>query len=189
MAKVLKPGSPLAYTYHHNQLDAYFPVAVAMLDAALVCSASLPCPAEMGASIHINGTGSSIIDTVFVCRSTGSFPRRWLSDTPAALARVVAQDLALLQQGQVKPTQGDTRCIIFGHMIRLAVWNLRTGWKADESTAARMAAVQTWTTEFGGVEAVIKALGETYTKAPAHQHWELWEAATPYKTRTDEISF
>jgi hypothetical protein len=52
-----------------------------------------------------------------------------------------------------------------------------------------MAAVQTWTTEFGGVEAVIKALGETYTKAPAHQHWELWEAATPYKTRTDEISF
>ena len=142
MAKVLKPGSPLAFTYHHNQLDAYFPVAVAMLDAGLVCSASLPCPAEMGASIHINGTASSIIDTVFVCRSTGSFPRRWLAETPAALAKVVAEDLALLQQGQVKPTQGDTRCIIFGHMIRLAVWNLRNGWKADKSTAARMAAVQ-----------------------------------------------
>lgn len=189
MAKVLKPGSPLAYTYHHNQLDAYFPVAVAMLDAGLVCSASLPCPAEMGASIHINGTASSIIDTVFVCRSTGSFPRRWLAETPAALAKVVAEDLALLQQGQVKPTQGDTRCIIFGHMIRLAVWNLRNGWKADRSTAARMAAVQNWATEFGGVEAVINALGETYTKAQAHQHWELWEAATPYKTGTDEISF
>mgnify|MGYP001769414628 CR=1 FL=1 len=29
----------------------------------------------MGASIHINGTGSSIIDTVFVCRSTGLYPR------------------------------------------------------------------------------------------------------------------
>jgi hypothetical protein len=189
MAKVLKPGSPLAFTYHHNQLDAYFPVAVAMLDAGLVCSASLPCPAEMGASIHINGTGSSIIDTVFVCRSTGSFPRRWLSETPAALAKVVAEDLALLQQGQVKPTQGDTRCIIFGHMIRLAVWNLRNGWKADKSTAARMAAVQNWATEFGGVGAVIKALGQTYTKAQAHQHWELWETATPYKTGTDEISF
>jgi hypothetical protein len=143
----------------------------------------------MGASIHINGTASSIIDTVFVCRSTGSFPRRWLSDTPAALARVVAEDLALLQQGQVKPTQGDTRCIIFGHMIRLAVWSLRNRWRADKSTAARLAAVQNWTTESGGVEAVIEALGETYTKAQSHQHWELWEAASPYKTRTDEISF
>ncbi len=189
MAKVLKPGSPLAFTYHHNQLDAYFPVAVAMLDAGLVCSASLPCPAEMGASIHINGTSSSIIDTVFVCRSTGRFPRRWLTDTPAALATVVAQDLALLQQGQVKPTQGDTRCIIFGHIIRLAVWNLRNSWRADKDTAARTASVRHWTMEFGGVEAVIKALGETYTKAQAHQHWELWEPASPYKTRTDEVSF
>ncbi len=189
MAKVLKPGSPLAYTYHHNQIDAYFPVAVAMLDAGLVCSASLPCPAEMGASIHINGTSSSIIDTVFVCRSTGSFPRRWLADTPDALARVVGQDLALLLQGQVKPTQGDTRCIIFGHMIRLAVWNLRNNWRADKATGARMATVQSWITQFGGVEAVIKALGETYAKAQAHQHWDLSEAATPYQTGNDEISF
>ena len=74
MAVALKPGSPLAFTYHHNDLNAYSPVAVAILDAGLTCSASLPCPAEMGASIHINGTGSSIIDTVFVCRSTGTFP-------------------------------------------------------------------------------------------------------------------
>jgi adenine-specific DNA methylase len=189
MAKVLKPGSPLAFTYHHNTLEAYLPIAVAMLDSGLVCSASLPCPAEMGASIHINGTGSSIIDTVFVCRSTGKFPRRWLAETPAALAKVAAEDLALLQQGQVKPTQGDTRCIIFGHIMRLAVWNLRSSWKANENTAARLAAVEKWTTEFGGAEAVIKELGITFTSAPARQHWELWEAAAPYKTRIDEISF
>jgi len=189
MGKVLKTGSPLAFTYHHNQLDAYFPIAVAMLDAGLVCSASLPCPAEMGASIHINGTSSSIIDTVFVCRSTGKFPRRWLAETPAALAKVVAADLALLQQAQVKATQGDTRCIVFGHIIRMAVWNLRGSWKASENTAARMAAVQKWTTEFGGPDAVIKALGAIYTRAQAHQHWELGEATPPYKTRTDEISF
>src|SRR5437588_11341982 len=113
MAVALKPGAPLALTYHHNSLDAYFPIAVAILDSGLVCSASLPCPAEMGASIHINGTGSSIIDTVFVCRSTGRFPRRWLAETPAAMAKVVAEDLSLLQQGAVKPTQGDTRCIVF----------------------------------------------------------------------------
>ncbi len=189
MAKVLKPGSPLAFTYHHNQLDAYLPVAVAMLDAGLVCSASLPCPAEMGASIHINGTGSSIVDTVFVCRSTGSFPRRWLATTPAALAKIVADDLTLLQQGRVKPTQGDTRCIIFGHLIRLAVWNLRSTWNANVSTPVRLVAVRKWTTEFGGLDAVLRELGSTYTAAQARQRWELREASAPYSTETDEVSF
>ncbi len=158
-AKVLKPGSPLAFTYHHNQLDAYFPIAVALLDSGLVCSASLPCPAEMGASFHINGTSSSIIDTVFVCRSTGKFPRRWLVETPAALAEVVAADLHLLEQAQVKPTQGDTRCIVFGHLIRLAIWHLRGTWNVKASTADRMAAVRNWVSRFGGADAVLKALG------------------------------
>ena len=189
MANVLKPGAPLAFTYHHNQLDAYFPIAVAMLDSGLVCSASLPCPAEMGASIHINGTTSSIIDTVFVCRSTGKFPRRWLADTPAALAKVVADDLCLLQQANVTPTQGDTRCVTFGHLIRLAVWTLRATWNAKVSIANRIAAVQKWTVDFGGIEAVIKELGTIYTGAQPRQHWELWEAARPYKAGTDEISF
>ncbi|MDZ7666751.1 MAG: hypothetical protein U5K27_15755 [Desulfotignum sp.] len=59
MAKALKKGAPFVFTYHHNKLEAYYPVAVAILDADLVCSASLPCPGEMGGSIHINGTGSS----------------------------------------------------------------------------------------------------------------------------------
>jgi hypothetical protein len=189
MAGGLKHGSPLAFTYHHNRLDAYFPIAVAMLDSGMVCSASLPCPAEMGASIHINGTSSSIVDTVFVCRSTGKFPRRWLADTPAALAKVVAADIALLQQAHVIATQGDTRCIVFGQIIRMAVWSLRSTWNANASTAARVAAVQKWTAEFGGADAVIKELGTLYTSAQARQKWELGESATPYRNRTDEVSF
>ena len=56
MATALKHGSPLAFTYHHNTLEAYHPIAVALLDAGLTCTASIPCPAEMGASIHINNT-------------------------------------------------------------------------------------------------------------------------------------
>jgi hypothetical protein len=116
-------------------------------------------------------------------------PRRWLSETPAAVARVVAEDLSLLQQGQVKPTQGDTRCIIFGHLIRLAVWHLRSSWKTDVTTPDRMAVVQRWTKEFGGVEAVIEQLGTAYTTAEAQQNWQLSETGPPYTTRTDEISF
>ena len=73
--EALKPGAPLAFTYHHNNLEAYHSIGVAILDAGLTCSASLPCPAEMGGSIHIFGTGSSIIDTVFVCRLNGKANR------------------------------------------------------------------------------------------------------------------
>ena len=43
MAEALKPGAPLAFTYHHNKIEAYYAVGVAILDAGLTCSASLPC--------------------------------------------------------------------------------------------------------------------------------------------------
>lgn len=81
MTAALKRGRPLAFTYHHNKLEAYFPLAVAILDSGLTCSASLPCPAEMAGSIHINGSASSIVDTIFVCRSTGRVARRLIVST------------------------------------------------------------------------------------------------------------
>ena len=148
MAKALKPGSPLAFTYHHNTKEAYFPVAVAILDAALTCSASIPCPAEMGASIHINKTGSSIIDTVFVCRSTGIMQRKWLADSPMEVAKIVENDLVSLEAGNVKPTPGDIRCIVFGHLIRLAIWSLRSEWKKNRPTSSRLEQIANWLYQF-----------------------------------------
>jgi len=156
MSKALKPGAPLAFTYHHNKIEAYYPVAVAILDAGLTCSASLPCPAEMGASIHISGTGSSIIDTVFACRSTGVMQRKWLADSPEDVARIVEEDLAHLRAGNVKPTFGDIRCITFGHLIRLAIWSLRSEWDKNRPTASRLADVANWLQRFGGQDEVEK---------------------------------
>lgn len=128
MAYALKSGCPLAFTYHHNRLDAYYPVAVAILDAGLACTATLPCPAEMCSSIHISGTGSSVVDTVFVCRSTGVVARRTLVRTTDEFARLVSEDLSKLREGGLKPTKGDLRCIIFGHLVRMTVWELRLSW-------------------------------------------------------------
>jgi adenine-specific DNA methylase len=128
MARALKPGAPLVFTYHHNKLEAYYAVGVAILDAGLNCSASLPCPAEMGGSIHIHGTRSSIVDTVFICRDQGQAPRQWLFTSAEELADIVARDLADLLETGHKPTKGDTRCIIFGHLTRMAVWNLTGKW-------------------------------------------------------------
>ena len=47
---------------------------VAVLDAGMGCTAVLPAPAEMGASLHINGTASSTLDSVFVCRRAVELP-------------------------------------------------------------------------------------------------------------------
>lgn len=149
MSHALKPGAPLAFTYHHNEIDAYLPVAVALLDSGLTCSGSLPCPAEMGASIHISGTGSSIIDTIFVCRSTGKVPRKWVVESTEAVAELVEEDLKLLARGNVKPTLGDARCITFGHLVRLAIWNLRATWDKTAPVNRRMCTVSDWLKSFG----------------------------------------
>jgi adenine-specific DNA methylase len=158
MSKALKPGAPLAFTYHHNTIEAYYPVAVGILDAGLTCSASFPCPGEMGASIHINGTGSSIIDTVLVCRTTGVMQRKWIADSPHELARIVEQDLNHLRAGNVKPTRGDIRCVTYGHLIRLAIWSLRVNWNKNEPITSRIAKVADWLQRFGGWAEVEKYL-------------------------------
>jgi adenine-specific DNA methylase len=138
MSQALKPGAPLVFTYHHNKLEAYFAIGVAILDSGLTCSASLPCPAEMGGSIHIHGTESSIVDTVFVCRDQGHAPRQWLFESTEQLAAIVGRDLAQLAEAGCKPTRGDTRCIVFGHLTRMVAWNLRKGWDRSVPTVEKL---------------------------------------------------
>jgi putative DNA methylase len=185
----LKSGSPLVFTYHHNKLDAYVPLAVAILDAGLACSASLPCPAEMGASIHINGTGSSVIDTVFVCRQTGRVPRRWIASTPQELAGILREEIEALAHGGLKATQGDIRCMAHGHLTRMAVWNLRTGWKREVQTPQRMEAIRTWYREFGGLQSVLAALEGNFSSASPRQEWVLADMVRESPEKYDEISF
>ena len=40
-------------------------------------------------------------------------------------------DLENLQQAGLAPTAGDARCLLFGHLIRLVVWQLRPTWCND----------------------------------------------------------
>jgi hypothetical protein len=138
MRQALKVGAPLVFTYHHNQQDAYLAVGMAILDAGLTCSASLPCPAEMGGSIHIHGTGSSIVDTVFVCRQSGTTPRSWLFDDADGLVRIMSGQLAELQAAGMKPTPGDIRCAALGHITRMAIWRLRPSWDGTLPTEEKL---------------------------------------------------
>jgi putative DNA methylase len=189
VSHALKTGKPLVFTYHHNALSAYFPVVVAILDAGLTCSASLPCPAEMGASIHINGTGSSITDTVFVCRSTGSMRRQWLCEDREQLARLVLEDVRQLQSAGMKPTVGDIRCIVFGHLARLAVWSLRGSWSTVEPVQRRLDIVSDWISAFGTLGEIEDLVRAGHPLAPLRQSAYIREPASEYGTTDDEISF
>jgi hypothetical protein len=158
MAIALKPGAPLAFTYHHNKIDAYYPIAAAILDGGLTCSATLPCPGEMGASIHISGTESSIIDTVFVCRSKGVTQRHLLADDPDSVAGLVNDDVLRLRDGGVTVGVGDIKCITRGHLVRLAIWHLHRNWDRSIPTAAKLSAVSKEIEKMGGQLAIERSL-------------------------------
>lgn len=187
MARGLKPGAPLVFTYHHNKLEAYQAIGVAILDAGLTCSASIPCPAEMGGSIHIHGTGSSIIDTVFVCRSSGEAVTQTLCNTPAALVRVVLRDLDQLRVAGLKLTVGDIRCITFGHTTRMAVWTLRRSWDSRHSTSKKLRILAEQLSAFGDLEDVVE---QAYAGTGSRRgHTALVPIAIGNGKRPDAVSF
>jgi hypothetical protein len=189
MARALKPGSPFVFTYHHNRLDAYFPVAVAILDSRLTCSATLPCPGEMGASIHINGTGSSIIDTIFVCRSTGTVSRRTIASSPEAIARLVLEDINKLRNGNVKISQGDMRCITYGHLIRLAIWHIRHVWEPGNEIEKKLIMINDQVEKLGGWSGVMEYLSQEYLTTSKTQEWVALDGTEKYGGEVDEIPF
>lgn len=129
-ASALKPNAPFVFTYHHNDPLAYLPLVVAMLDAGLNCTAALPAPAEMAASLHIAGSNSSVLDTVFVCRAVESV-------TAIPLKTCLVKDVEGLQNAGLSLTAGDLRCLIAGHVARLAVNELMQKWGKQESLQER----------------------------------------------------
>jgi len=143
-AEALKPGAPFVFTYHHNDPLAYVPLVVAILDAGLDCVATLPAAAEMAASLHISGTSSSVLDTVFVCRRLARRSRRRLQMqlpfVAADCADAVAKDLEQMRAAGVKVGVGDERCLLAGHFARVAVNLLADTWSREVELSLRIAA-------------------------------------------------
>lgn len=125
MSAAMKPGAPLVFTYHHNEPEAYVPLIIAILDAGLTCTATLVAPGEMSASLHIAGTKSSILDSIFVCRAEDHETR------PSVKQRVQA-DIEAMRDVPYEPTLGDTLCLEAGHVAASAIRRLRSTWDQDE---------------------------------------------------------
>ncbi|MDE0052759.1 MAG: DNA methylase [Gammaproteobacteria bacterium] len=174
MAVAMKPGAPLVFTYHHNKVEAYAAVGVAILDAGLTCTASLPCPAEMGGSIHIHGTESSIIDTVFVCRKVQGRGGQAVLVDRDGLLEVVGGDVAALKSSGREPTRGDLRCIMLGHMTRSAICELRHGWEKHRRTKQKLAIVaEVLLGRFGDPEQLVEAAVSPETSEGAEREEQI----------------
>ena len=143
----------------------------------------------MSASIHINGTASSVIDTIFVCRSTGRVPRHTIVSTAKEIAELVREDLDQLRAGGLKPTRGDARCIAHGHLIRLAIWNFRSTWVKDSLTQEKIRFVADAVQSLGGALGVEKYLPNDLSRLAGKKGMMVREAEVPYGPNADEIPF
>lgn len=132
--EALRPGGLFAFTFHHNDPDAYLPLVVALCDAQLTATASIPCPAEMSASLHIAGTSSSVVDTILCSRS----------DQPSytcdnrVLVEQLSTQIIMLRNGQVDVTAGDATCMALGLFTVATVNDLIDTWEASSSIEERL---------------------------------------------------
>ncbi len=143
MATSLKDGAPLVFTYHHNEPTAYAPLVVALLDAGLTCTGVLPAPGEMSASLHIAGTKSSILDSVFVCRDRTWTSRRHAPDHlwRRSVDERVNDDVTQMAEAGYRCTDGDRQCLRAGHIASDAVRKLGKKWSSDVPLAGRITRV------------------------------------------------
>lgn len=137
MSAALKPGAPFVFTYHHNDPTAYAPLVIALLDAGLNCTSVLPAPGEMAASIHIAGTKSSILDSVFVCRAVDE-----VHDIGSVDERV-ERDRAAMEEAGYRCTVGDLLCLRAGHVAGDSIRRLRGEWEVTLPLDAKLGLVNT----------------------------------------------
>lgn len=136
----LKPGAPFVFTFHHNDPEAYVPVVVALLDAGLICTAVLPAAAEMVASLHIARTSSSVLDSVFVCRSAADHLS--LDSDDGDIWSALRSDLDAMAEAGLAVRSGDVRCLLAGHVAAHAIRVLAPGWVGADPLEKRMEAVR-----------------------------------------------
>ena len=168
----LKPGGLFAFTYHHNDVEAYLPLIVALCDSGLVGTASIPCPAEMSASLHIARTGSSVVDTVLCCRKPAEHVLPASYEPTSFLSELVQQGLQLMKGG-LDPSYGDLRCMVLGLAAVCCVNSLGVAWDVEVPIAERLRSAETGLSDAlivaGGLEEVVAGAVDTLAHEKAAQ--------------------
>ena len=149
-------------------------------------SRALPCPAEMSGSIHIHGTASSIVDTVFVCRPAGAAFSHEIPNSEEDISTLIAQERSQLRAAGWKATCGDIRCMLLGHLTRLAVHELHAQWNKSLPTRRRLGLVEEVLRRFGNPDELARRLAEAplpeqpATLSPSEAAPEVEQVAIPF---------
>jgi hypothetical protein len=103
------------------------------------------------------------------------------------LAPIVARDLSQVAEAGRKPTRGDTRCIIFGHLTRMAVWNLRKDWDRALPTGKRLERFAQEVTKLSDHEQLLQHLASG--KAESVPAGTLFSVADSQERMRDAVAF
>jgi len=95
--------------------------------------------------------------------------RHLIVKTPAEFASLVQSHLTRLRKGGMSPSIGDIRCVAYGHLIRMAIWELRRDWQVDRSIGEKLDRIAQAVKSFGGWEAAEGYLHGDLQTAPKLQ--------------------
>jgi len=133
-ARALKPSGVFAFTYHHNELDAYAPLIVACLDAGLVPTKLFACPSEMRASTHIHGRHAATSDAVFILRKPPVTEAEAVDFANIDVERHVAARVRALRRGGTAVTAPDRVCLRHATLAARGMARLADGWDTTRAS-------------------------------------------------------
>ena len=101
-----------------------------------------------------------MVETVFVCRRAGTHILTQQFNTLPELTSLVRNELDQLRKAGMKPTEGDIRCIVYGHLTRKAIQSLHDDWDVTILPGTRLRTVKDMIDSFGETRPMIAFLAD-----------------------------
>jgi hypothetical protein len=101
-------------------------------------------------------------------------------------------DLDMLQQAGLVPTLGDARCLLFGHLTRLSVWQLRPNWHNSTPVLKKLARVKTVLQQIYPLDLLDRFAAEmvsSLSEVDLLASMRVNEEQSDYDIKKDEVSF
>ena len=92
----------------------------------------------MAASLHIAGTSSSVLDSVFVCRRRDDRVTHAGDTGDHDIRAALSSDLDSMSDAGLLPRQGDVRCLLAGQIAAHTIRMLAPEWVRSDPLERRM---------------------------------------------------
>ncbi len=143
--RVLKDEGLMAFTFHHQEHQAWSSVMGAVLNAGFYVSAIYPVHAEMPTSLHIRDQQAIEYDSIIVChKRTGDAHISWeqLEDQIHFQAAATLRQLQSTGQGL---SRADVSVIVLGKCLELYSKHYPHVMEGDQPVQVKEAVMRLWT--------------------------------------------